>query len=479
MRSLTLGTVLVIAVALVPRLSRADEAAPLARKACEAALAAEQAGRPTVSSRGPCHQAMLLGGLVEDMRNEVASMMSPVAHPSLDDLVVASLIADAAVRKNNSLPWGFMARCDIARKMGSADVMESCLADLRRVAPDSPLTLQAMNYPAEHGHWWVSILRLLLAVVLVGTLAHALWWRSKQRARRPAPVSTAAPLVNGLLLVIGAWLAMGGVAQAMPTAKKDHLSSFEIDDADPEAGVPDEDEQNHRPLQFGYFIQDLEAKAERAGKAGDHAAEARYYRALTKATPQAAYGPRKLCEALQASGDSPNAIIACRTVITRNGSNAGDYVHFVALVLRTPGPLPPDERKELDNVLQHLSKEAQLGAVPTMLQCEVDLRFDDVAALETCTKQLDKLAPNDPKTVSLKWAVALHKQDRSAARALIDRARGIGMNGDGIAKMEQATRAMTMRWVGRMVVVVTGAAACLFLLVFAFRRGAERRRVAA
>lgn len=469
-----------MAVALAPRLSRADEAAPLARKACRAALAAEESGQATTSSRASCHQAMSRGGQAEDMRNEVASMMSPAAHPSFDDLVVSSMIADAAVRKASNQAWGYLARCDIARKLGSADVMESCLADLRRVAPDSPQLSQALRYPAERVHWWASVLRALVVLALLGTLAHASWRRWRRRAARSLPSPAPSPLVNALLLTLGTWLALGGVAKAMPTAPRDHLSAFEIDDEDPESSVPEVDEQNNRPLQFGYFIQDLEAKAEHAGKAGDHAAEARYYRALTRATPQVAYGPRKLCDALDATGDIPNAVIACRTAITRNGSTATDYLHFVRLVLRAPRPLPADERKELDNVLSHLSKEAQLGALPTMLRCEVDLRFSDMPALASCTKELDKAAPNDPQTVSFKWALALNNHDRSAAKALIDQARGIGMNSNGIAKMEEATRAMTMRWLGRMVVMVGGAAACVLLLVFAFRRNAgERRRVAA
>ena len=78
----------------------------------------------------------------------------------------------------------------------------------------------------------------------------------------------------------------------------------------------------------------------------------------------------------------------------------------MSLVLASKGPLCPQERKELEAVIEHLQHEAQLGALPTMLRCEVDLRFKDIPALEACTAELAKMAPKDPKTISLQWALA-------------------------------------------------------------------------
>jgi len=113
--------------------------------------------------------------------------------------------------------------------------------------------------------------------------------------------------------------------------------------------------------------------------------------------------------------------------------------------LKTTTPLPPGERQELDAVIAHLAHETDLGALPTMLSCDVALRFDDRAALEACTAELARRAPRDPKTVSLQWALALQKHDRGAALGLIDLARETGMSAEGLAKMEKATRAMTLR----------------------------------
>ena len=443
------------------------------RDACKAALAHEEAGEPTVSSRAPCHSAFLVGGLPEDLRDEVASMMSPAAHTSLDDVAVGTLMADAATRQATDQPWGYLARCDIARRMGNADTLQTCLEDLRRIAPKHPATKLALAASAERPSPWVWIFRVLLLAGLIGTLAHAAFSkRGRRRTRSPAPRVAAALLGVFLLSALGV-----RAAHASGLPNKDHLSDFSIDDANPEASVPSVELQTKKPLEFGYFLQDLAAKAEKASGRGDHAAAARYYGALLKAAPTVAFAPRQMCVELEAAGDLGKAIMACRTAITGLGSNAADFVRFVSLVLASKEPLPPEERKELDTVIAHLQHESQLGALPTMLRCEVDLRFKDYAALEACTTELATKAPADPKTISFQWAVALQKHDRGQALQLIDRARGVGMNGEALARMERATRAMTLRKAGFLVALLAAALGAAFAL-FRFRREISRRRLA-
>lgn len=464
-----------LVILLVARATLAAPAGASARVACEAALALEAGGHGEASSREPCHSAFIVDGGPQDMRNEVASLMSPRAHPSLDDLVLGSLIADAAVRKAPDQPWGYLARCDIARRLGSANVLESCLADLRRLAPAHPATRGALGYAGERAPFWAWILRAILSVGLLGTLAHALL------ARRRTATAVATPKLGAALLIgIVSLLGPGvGIAQSEPMPRGDQLSKIRIDDANPEAGIPDEETQNKRPLEFGYYLQDLAAKAERSAKGGDHAAEARYYQALTKAVPAAAFGPRKLCVALDAAGDVPGAVVACRTALTRQGSVASDYVRFVDVVLSRRDPVPPLEQKELRAVIDHLAGEAQLGTLPATLRCEVALRFRDTEGLETCTADLAKTEPNNPKTVSFEWALALQHHDRSAALQLVDRARGVGMSNDGVAKMEEATRQMGRRRLVHLAPLGLGGALIAALLAFGFRYLVQRRRLAA
>ncbi len=424
-----------------------------ARETCKKALAREELGGAMHFSRSPCDNAFL-SGMPEDMRDDVASMMSPAAHPTLDDFAIATLMTDATVRKAHDQPWGYLARCDIGRRLGSADLLASCVEDIRRVAPQSDALKQALTMAAERPSAAVRLLRLLLALGLLATLAHACRaaWMARSRQRR----ATAMVSVVTCLVIWG--LGSGvALAQAALPGGKDHLSAFKIDDADPEAGIPGPDEATQQPLQYGYLLQDLAARAEAASKRGDHAASARFYGALAKAAPTVAYPPREMCVELEAAGDAAKAIQACRSAIARAGSTEADYTRFVSLVLGSKEPLPPGERKELEAVIKHLQEETPAGAVPTMLRCQVDLRFKDIPALEDCTKELTKQAPNDPKTVSLEWALAVEKRDRGAALSLLDRARGLGVNAAALAKMEAGTRAIRSRQLQRLALLIVAA----------------------
>src|SRR5579884_1334954 len=115
-----------------------ENLAPL-RGACDVALDLQRAGQ-LASSREPCHRAFLFGAQPEDMYREVASLMREPTAPSLDTTVLAAFAADAAVHRAGGEPWGYLARCEIARRLGLADVLEGCLADLKRIAPEAPQT---------------------------------------------------------------------------------------------------------------------------------------------------------------------------------------------------------------------------------------------------------------------------------------------------------------------------------------------------
>ena len=158
------------------------------RSACVLALAREARGERPASSREPCHRALRTGGgIPEDERNEVASLMSPAATPSLDDLAVSALLVDAAERQAVDQPWAYLARCDIARRMGSADTLAACLADLRRIAPHHPAAAAALAQRTGETSRGIWIVRALLLIGLVGTALHAAY-----RARRGI-ASAAAP----------------------------------------------------------------------------------------------------------------------------------------------------------------------------------------------------------------------------------------------------------------------------------------------
>src|SRR5437868_12008997 len=102
MRRMRLGALVAVAasfVAVTLAMTRPAAAGTLgedqmsARQACRAALAREESGKTMHFSRTPCDKAFL-SGMPEDMRDDVAAMMSPAARPSLDDLAIATLMTD-------------------------------------------------------------------------------------------------------------------------------------------------------------------------------------------------------------------------------------------------------------------------------------------------------------------------------------------------------------------------------------------------
>lgn len=261
-------------------------------------------------------------------------------------------------------------------------------------------------------------------------------------------------------------------------------SEFPINHADPEASVPAFALRNAHPLEFGYFIQDLAAFATAAGKSGDHASEARYYRAFAKAVPDESIPFTKLCGALEAGGQLQEAIGACRDALGREGAELNDYVKFVHLVLAKPaakdatGGPTAEESEDVVQVIDHLRKEPATRVAGTVLQCELAMRRQDVATWQACSAELQQSAPRDPATISFAWALAVRRHDEPEARRLVALAKASGVRPEGLARMEQATAGLGWRgWLldrrnlfGAFVLAVA-ASACLFV----WRRRSVRR----
>lgn len=257
----------------------------------------------------------------------------------------------------------------------------------------------------------------------------------------PAPAAAPAPVMPR----------PGAPAQNMSEAPKfdnGQLSQrFRIDDRDPEANIPSEADRNKNPMEFGYYLQDLIARADVAKKKHDNSAVVRYDRALAKAVPDQAKVWGQLCEAYQAVNDRDRAIKACRYAVDRKGVELQDYVRYVGLIVSKPDDLTREERDELTQVLNHLAKDPSVGVVFSHLQCQVGAKTKDVALLETCTTALGKVAPDDPKTVIFKWSLAMLKGQPDEAERLIERAKELGVISQSIERMEKLTfSGSSRRW---------------------------------
>jgi hypothetical protein len=454
--------------------------ADVARGACEAGLKIAGDAPISAATAQACHQAFLATQGPRDLRNKVAALLAEKPRPDLDVIAISALMADAARKQAPDQPWGTLARLDIARHLRRADLLETTRGDLQAFAATNEVVRAALSEDRigrpSIGVW---ILRLLVLLGLAGTGLHALRNRNRSRPDGSKNVTLPSQPAAALLVLVSLLLASSATAAptVMPDMKDGQLSRFKIDDDHPEAAVQKALEGGNDPLQLGYLLQDLSARVAAADAKHDHVAAARYYHAIALAAPTA-FGPRKECEAREASGDLPGAINACRETLTRDGATVGDHNRFVELVLKNPNP-PAQEPKELENVIAHLEKEPKAGNLATVLRCKVAMRFEDRDGIEKCKAALALAPSNDPSVISLKWGLAVSEHDKASALALVEEARKAGVDSQTVEKMLQTTNAKAMSSFRRAPVVGLAVlcAAALFLgarLLASRRRGATR-----
>jgi len=277
------------------------------------------------------------------------------------------------------------------------------------------------------------------------------------------------------IVIVALTLVLGPPRAARATGIEPLSTQFHINHADPESTVPSDAEKNAKPLEFGYYLQDLIAFAMAADKAGDHVGAARYYRAFAKAVPDESIAFQKLCESLQKAGKREEAMAACRDALGRPGIDVNDYVRYTTLVLAKQGPLTKDELDDVNDIVGHMRKEPATRAAGIHIQCELAMHNADLALLQQCSGELAALAPDDPKTISFQWAAAMRAGNGAEARRLVERARVNGMKPAGLQKMEQATAALGSGFGDRAMkaglVVVTVFGAVLLALLLWRRRG--------
>jgi tetratricopeptide (TPR) repeat protein len=393
--------------------------------------------------------------------------------PSFGDVGQALLLL--RVERSKSLapqPRLIAAMCDVAESIGDANMLQRCTEDLERVAPQYPpaararAALDAMCPPWRFWTGWLAI-ALACAITLADAVRRLL--RRSRTGRGPARAAAA-------VLVL---LSLGGRvgparAELPPAPPQALLSEWAVDDKDPEAHVPPPEQFNRDPLQGGYWLQDILLKADLASKHGDHEAAIKYYRALFKAVPTKATSLSRLCTEYELVGDLASATAACAQALTLDGLTVNDYVHYVHLMLRKPGPLSPTETLAVSNVIQHM-RENDVGAeAADTLDCELAVRVSDTPRLKTCTAALVAKDPSNPKTIAFAWALAMQQSDYRQARRLLDQAKAAGMGDDRIKAMEQSIdegEAHERKWltIGAVGALVL-AAGVVFMVLLAGRR---------
>lgn len=235
-------------------------------------------------------------------------------------------------------------------------------------------------------------------------------------------------------------LASAQAPEAPPEQAHDLSTRFTIDPKDPEGSVPSPEEAMKNPLEMGYLMMDMIARAEAATQRGEHATAARYYRALSKAVPERAVAFSKLCKTYEALGRRAEAIEACRTALGKGGVEVSDYRRFVQLTLQKAESLTPSELEDVDAIVAHLDTE--LGKDPkgkttvTELRCEIATKLEDTARLKQCVQDLTTLEPDAASTLTFGFALALSEHDLEAARDIVAQAKAKGLPQAALSRME-------------------------------------------
>jgi hypothetical protein len=448
-----------------------------ARGACELGLKVAGDAPISAATAKACHQRFLATQSPQDLRYKVAALLAEKPKPDLDTIAIAALMAEAARKQAPDQPWWSLARMDIARHLRRADLLATARSDLQPFSATNAVVRDALaEERIGRPSVWVWLLRILVLLGLAGTAVHALVNRNRTTATKK--VGAASQAAAALAVAIALLLSSQTVAAAepMPDMKDGQISRYKIDDAHPEEAVKQVLQGETNPLQLGYLLQDLAARAATAERKDDKPALVRYYRAMSMAAPTS-FGPRKECETLEAMGDIPGAIMACRELLMRTGVVVKDYVHFVDLVLESPKPLPDQEPLELANVIAHMESGASTGNLPTIMRCKVALRFEDRSSLELCRTAMAKAPADDPTVISIKWGLAVRDHDREGALALVEAARKAGLDSQQVDKMLQTTNAMSIQ--GRRRAGVLGGALIIGLALAFFGArvlAASRRR---
>ncbi len=383
-----------------------------------------------------------------DSRAFVGAMMASSSAPKPRELVQAVREAVAA-RRLQKQPFSEAAFCDIAYHIGDDAMLDLCVTELQAVAPSNFETLRwtAARHQTPAWPYWLGW--GALAAVVIATGLHAVW----QWLRRPAKSRGTAVIATTVFLALGS---AGTPVHAEDSAPKDapeaepaqrwQLSSFPINFDDPESRIPSQADRDKNPLQFGYFLQDLNTEAMKAERKGDWRSAVKFWRAAAKAVPDMAVGFGKACRAYQVLGEVDNALQFCARALNREGSTVEDYLRYAELVTARRAALSSIEIEDLDAIVKHLREKGDQVGPAAVVECRVGVKLEDRARLERCTQVLGKLSPQDPHTLTFQWSYAMLRKDYREAKRLLASMEKSSMNRQALAQAREATDKASAWW---------------------------------
>jgi hypothetical protein len=270
----------------------------------------------------------------------------------------------------------------------------------------------------------------------------------------------------------------------------DLATSYQVNDDDPIKSIPTPEQRDANPLEFGYFLQDLIARAEGAFEKKDWARSVKYYEALARTSPDAAISFSRLCVGYAELGRIEIAAGNCGRAIERGGARVIDHLRFAGLTLAKPvfgTKDAEDVEASLAHVRAHIAQAAQTASakVPSpapapsasgarskedikrdflarqearlaalgkkeadpprtadlateveVFACKVGIRLRDAARLDRCLVALREQKAKEALLLPFEWANALLRKDQARAVALLARAKSLGLPASTLEAMQ-------------------------------------------
>jgi tetratricopeptide (TPR) repeat protein len=436
----------------------APESSLAARRQCEALAALGRRGEAVAA----CRRALdLAGGITSGttapmiLRATARAWLSDPGVPATDSVAQALAAARDATQAAPSEPWGYAAQCDVAQRIGDDVMLQKCLSDLERVAPAHSETAAARAAArALTPRWPVGVAWIALALASLGTAVHAAVRRLGGKDRRA--LAGAAAFVATLTA-----LAHPAYAEPPPGAKlPKYVSSWPIDDKDPEKSIPSEADRQKNPLEMGYWMMDLIARGQDSSKAGDHAGAIRYFKALSKVVPENSVPFMKLCGEYRAIDDWSDAAESCAMGLKRAGATADDEAQFINVMISKPTRWTDAEMRSVITVFTRLRADKRAHDVDAV-ECAIGVKAQDTSLLQECVPQLVARAPAEQITLMSQWALAMKTGDHAAALAVIEHAKQLKMPPETLARLEQQLNGAPMRpWLWLLLALFVSVAAC-------------------
>jgi tetratricopeptide (TPR) repeat protein len=419
-------------------------------------------------ARSACIEALQGNRTLTTMAATARSLATGTSPPTFLELGQGLDMLTRAREHAPQSPQLIAAMCDIAESIGDGVMLQHCAEELEHIAPDYGPTRRVrrvIDSLCPPSRFWAGWLAIAGAVAVTAADAIRRWLRGR----------------SVVAAALGALVVLASLALSTPAGAEQRWLSdkFKINDKDPESSVPSGDQLQGDPLQAGYLLQDLIAKAETASKKGDHAAAVKFYAAILKLVPKRALGASKMCDEFEALGNVVQATNACGLALGLEGVTTKEFVHFVHLVMRKPGPLSTNEGLALKNVINHVKEDPEGLVLGNELECQVAIRMSDVARLSECSAALAAVAPNDSTTLMYEWDLALRQRQFKLADELLARAQAAGLKEDDLARMRQVTRDARFRNTWRVALTAVGALILLGALVYGLVAILNRRRARA